>query len=400
MQVYKTFFKVMTKYKVSLIMYTAIILFMLAVLTGGGQSNEDEDVSQKKYTILIVDNDQSEVSKAFVEFMGTRQNLKEGTYTDEQVKDMLYYTTIKEYIVIPEGFGEKFMDIVEGGETVEGADGEELAASLLETTYDESMPYAIFINMQIDQYLNAVKNYMAEGVSLKDASQKCTDALDVSKYVSMQKKEVELTEKIYTSFQFLPFGILTIIFSGVLPVVMSFNEAEKKNRTMVSSYKMTKRNIALVAGTFTVAVGVTAILVGLASTAGNYMFTTAWWLAAANAFVYTLSITLLLSMITSLPLGIGKEGSANTTSFCTCIIGLSFAFLGGTFVDITLLGDKVATIGRFIPNYWYSVACRKIWYEGAGLGDVIQSFGMMILFGVVCFSIGLVFTKFYGEKSA
>ena len=68
-------------------------------------------------------------------------------------------------------------------------------------------------------------------------------------------------------------------------------------------------------------------------------------------------------------------------------------------MDLTILGDKVNAIGRFIPNYWYSVAARKIWYDGAGLQDLMYCFGLELLFGAVCLSIGLVFTKFFGEKA-
>ena len=103
-------------------------------------------------------------------------------------------------------------------------------------------------------------------------------------------------------------------------------------------------------------------------------------------------------MITSLPLGIDKKGTANTSAFVTNIIGLSFAFLGGTFVDLTILGEKSATIGRFIPNYWYSTATHKIWYESAAFSDLLSCFGFQLLFGLVCLSIGLVFTKFFGDK--
>ena len=107
---------------------------------------------------------------------------------------------------------------------------------------------------------------------------------------------------------------------------------------------------------------------------------------------------MLLSMITSLPLGINKTGSAGTSSFITCIIGLAFSFLGGTFVDLTILGEKVAVIGRFIPNYWYSTAIHKIWFESADFSDLTACYGFQILFGFVCLSIGLVFTKFFGNK--
>lgn len=402
MQIYKTFFKVMKKYKISIALYTAIIVFMLVAITAA-TSPDSETVEDNRYTILVVDNDQSEISKELVNFLGTKHILKEGTYTDEQIKDLLYYLNIKEYIVIPKGFGDKFTDLVNNQKAAENvsASDSDIAESLLESTYDEAMPYAVFINLQINQYLNAVKDYMASGTTLKDASAKCSEAMDSTKYVSMQKKEVLTTQKVYTTFQFLPFGILTIIFSGALPVVMSFNDSEKKNRMIISSHKITSRNVALVLGTTTLSLVVTAILITISSIRNSeYAFTDSWWLAIANTILYTISITMLLSMITSLPIGSNNKETNNSNSFITCIIGLAFSFLGGTFVDITILGDKVAKVGRFIPNYWYSVGCRRIWYEGAGLDDVLGCFGMQLLFGFVCLSIGLCFTKFFGDRKA
>ncbi len=387
MHIYKTFFKVVRHYRVGIIMYAAIVMVMLVALTGTGAGSNDT-VVQRRYTLYIVDNDKSEISKALVNYLDSKHTLKEGPYNDDQIKDMLYYQHISEYIVIPEGFGDSFMDY------------DKDPATLLRAEYDDALPRGIFINMQINEYLNGMKDYMKSGLSLSDADKKVKEATDVESFVTLKEKEAQPVDRVYTAFQFIPFGILSIIFSGVMPVILSFNEKEKKNRTSVSKIRMTTRNVMLVLAASTLSVLVTAVLIGLATMGGKeYVFSKAWWLSAVNAFVYTLSITLLLSMITSLPLGIGKKGGANTTAFVTNIIGLSFAFLGGTFVDLTILGDKVNAIGRFIPNYWYSVAARKIWYESAAINDVLYCFGLELLFGVVCLSVGLVFTKFFGEKS-
>ena len=401
MQIFKTFFKVMAKYKMSITVYTLIIVFMLLVLTGALSSgNEEEEVAaEAQYTVLIKDEDNSDVSKKLVEYIGTKHILKEGDYSEDQIKDMLYYTTIREYIVIPDGFGAEFEKLVS-----ENADLTEdiTAESLLETTYDDAMPYAIFINMQIDQYLNAVKDYMGSGYSLEEASDRCADSLDTSKYVSLYKSETISTQRAYTAYQFLPFGIITIVFSGVLPVVLSFNGAEKKNRMIISSYSMAKRNLMIILGALTTSLLVVMILIAICSVTNStdFLLTESWWLSIANSICYTICINCLLLMITSLPLGIGKENGVNTTTFITLIISMSFSFLGGTFVDLTILGDKVAAIGRFTPNYWYSTACRKIWLEGAAISDVMGSFGIVLLFGLVCLSIGLAFTKFFGNEAA
>ena len=398
MHIYKTFFKVMKQYKMSLFMYSAIIIFMLVALANVYEPDTSAAVVQSKYTLLIEDKDKSQVSEEFVKYMGSRHTLKKGDFSDDQIKDLLYYQEISEYIVIPQGFGDKLTELSKSGAASEAG----MADKLLDITYDEALPRGSFINMQIDQYLNAITNYMSQGMSLDDASEKAADAMDITKYTEIQKKDISENEPVYARFLFLPFGILTIIFSGVIPVIMAFNEKEKKNRTIISSKKLTSRNLSLALASATLSIAVTCILIALAGykDTGKIIFTGPWWLAVGNAFVYTLTITMLLSMITSLPLGITSKGTTDTVSFVTIIIGLSFAFLGGTFVDVNLLGDKVAAIGKFLPNYWYSIASRKIWLENGGLADVLGCYGLQLLFGAVCLAIGLGFTRFFGEKES
>ena len=392
MQIYKTFFRVTKQHKVGILLYLGIIIFMLLSMTDN-PSESIGTVTSKKYTVLIEDEDNSEVSKMLVTYLGTKHDLKTEKFTDDQIKTMLYYERISDYIVIPKGFGNAFENAIKSGNQND-------MSALLESTYDEALPRGIFINMQINEYLNAVADYTNLGYSLKESSAKAESSLDITRFVSMQDQNIDSVSGIYSSFVFLPFGIITIIFSGVLPVVISFNESEKKNRTVISSTKLTTRNVALVLGTLTIAAIVTTVLVTIATfkNSSEFMFTHEWWLSTINAFVYTSVVAMLISMITSLPLGIDKQGTANTSAFLTVIISLSFAFLGGTFVPLSILGDGIAVVGRFIPNYWYSTAANKIWYESASLADLIPCFGFQLLFGLVCLSIGLVFTKFFGSK--
>ncbi len=398
MQVYKTFFKVLRKYKISLIMYSAIMIFMIWIFASESTSGSNEIV-QKKYTLLVVDEDNSEVSKELVSYLGKKHNLDDGEYTEDQIKDLLFYENISEYIVIPKGFGEEVNSVVESKKDGKNVSEEEFG-SLLQATYDDGMPRGIFINMQINQYLNAVTDYMALGDNMADASKKADEALDISEFVTFREEEINVNEVKYTSFLVLPYGILSIIFSGVIPVIVSFNEKEKKNRTNVSSIKLTARNISLVLGAATVAFVVATVFIAVITlkNGGGFAFTDSWWLSVLNTYIYTLTATLLLSMLTSFPI-IAAKGTTSASSIITVIVGLSFAFLGGTFVDLDILGEGVAKVGRFIPNYWYSVACKKIWYDGAGLSDLIGCFGLQLLFGLVCLAVGLAVTRYYGNKA-
>ncbi len=391
MQVYKSFFKVLRHYKVSIIIYTAITLAMLIALVMSN-SSDSKEVTLSRYPIVVVDNDHSEISEALYAYLDSAHNVEKKELTEDQIKDLMYYWHIAEYIEIPEGFGENFKELVENKNEVE-------AGSLLKCVYDEALPRGIFINMQMNEYLNGIRGYMSSGFSIKEADERTRASLDSTQYVEMLQKEVQPAKKSYTAFLFLPYGILSIIFTQLIPVIISFNDKEKRNRTAISATSMVKRNVALVAGTITIAMIVIVLLIAVAtcSDGTKYLFTDKWWLSVINVVIYAVTITMMLSMVTSLPLGINKKGSVNTAAFITNIIGLTFSFLGGTFVDLEIMGDKVARIGQFLPNYWYSIATKRIWFEGAGIGDVLGCYGIQMLFGITCLAIGLAFTRFKKE---
>ena len=145
MQVYKTFFKVLRKYKMSLIMYSAIMIFMIWIFASESSSGSN-DIVQKKYSLLVVDEDNSEISKEFVSYLGKKHTLDEGDYTDDQIKDMLFYENISEYIVIPKGFGETINSVIESKKNGKAVSEEDFE-NLLKGTYDDGMPRGIFINM-------------------------------------------------------------------------------------------------------------------------------------------------------------------------------------------------------------------------------------------------------------
>ena len=69
MHIYKTFFKVTKQHKVSIIMYTCIIVFMLLAMTGGQIENSGGKVTLKQYSILLKDEDNSEFSKNLTTYL-------------------------------------------------------------------------------------------------------------------------------------------------------------------------------------------------------------------------------------------------------------------------------------------------------------------------------------------
>ena len=125
------------------------------------------------------------------------------------------------------------------------------------------------------------------------------------------------------------------------------------------------------------------------------MFTPHALLGILNSFVFLLiaaAITLLVSLFAP---------DYNTTNLIANIIGLSMAFLGGVFVEQTLLSEKVLTIGQFFPTYWYVRALDMLGGLGKESFDIQfywKAIGIQLLFAAAIFAITLVTYKIRKQR--
>ena len=397
MSLYKAFFKIIKKNRFSVILYFVITLGVLMLLNGIYANNESKKATLDKYSIYVENQDDSEYANAVVGYLKDAHKVKDKELTGDQIKDLLYYEQIVAYIRIPKGFGETF-----------AATGE----NKIVNTYDDSMPVGIYISLQLDNYLNSLRGYVEQGLSVEEASKKTTESLDITKYVSVNAEEQQRFGTQKGNFNYLPFGIISVLIMGVFPAVVSFSQGEKKNRIQVSSITPGKRNGWIFAGAATFSLVLLLILVlvatfmggssggvpgyvddGAASAASStFIFSGTWWLAVANACVYTLVVAMMISMLANIPFLAAAPAAAFSN-----IIGLGFCFLGGTFVPLSILGDGVLKVGRFLPNYWYSTAVNRI-FEGGTLSDVWDCFAIQLGFGFACLFIGLAVARVTADQ--
>ena len=374
MQIYKTFFKIVKKNIFQILMYVTIVLGVTIAMIAATSSKEQDKLKQEKYNIVVVNHDDSEISRELCGYLEKIHNVKKENYTKEQIIDRIFYEKILTYIEIPRGFGEAYK---KNGE------------NRIESTYDDNKPIGMFINMQIENYLNSVRQFRELGYSFEEAVEKSNKSLDVEKYVEMQSQESGDVNTTKMIFNFLPYGILNVIFLGILPVFGTFNEEEKRNKMQVSGLSVVKKNIALLLGAATLALLMLVVFDTSVSIpeAGKYLFSKTWFLAIGNTVIYTISIS-MLGFFVSCFMGVNTA----TASVAANVIGLGFSFIGGTFVPLEILGDKVKTIGKLIPNYWYSTANESIFNAGS-TSRIMTCFGMQLVFGVMILCVGLVVSK-------
>ncbi len=396
MSLYKAFFKIIKKNLFSVLLYFGITIGIVMLLNGIYADNESKKATLDKYDIYVENQDDSEYADAVVEFLKKSHKVKDKKLEEDQIKDLLYYEQIVSYIRIPKGFGDTF---------------EKTGENQIINTYDDSMPVGLYISLQLDNYLNALRGYTEQGLSIPEASEKTEESLDITKYVSIDAVEKQKYGTLKGNFNYLPFGILSILIMGVFPAIVAFNKGEKRNRIQVSSMTPGKRNFWIFFGgaTFSMIILVVLILVasfmnggsgavpgnvdgGASSDVSSFLFTESWWLAVTNAFVFTLVVAMMISMLANIPF----LASASASAFSN-IIGLGFSFLGGTFVPLSILGDGVQKVARFLPNYWYSTAVNRI-FSGGGFEDVWDCYVIQLAFGLVCLFVGLAASRVTAER--
>ena len=110
MTVFKTFWKVVKKYKGTIILYTSML-----IIFGGinlQTNNTTTTYVDKKPDILIINNDKEEgLTKNLINYINENTNIKEIKNDEEAINDALFYRDVNYIIYIPKNYRK---DVLEG----------------------------------------------------------------------------------------------------------------------------------------------------------------------------------------------------------------------------------------------------------------------------------------------
>ena len=378
MIVFKTFFKVLSRYKFSMIMYLGIALAIITIMSGFNSSGNATYYSVSQ-GIIVLDNDKSEVSRGLIAYLETINYIYEDSFSDEQITDMIYYTKASNYLVIPEGFGEAFLS----------GSGDPLK---IESTKEVDTRMGYTVEAEMDSYLKLTANYLKGGYSFAEADELSRESLADMSAVNMVSEVVIQDDKIFTVFTILPYALLTLLCSAVLPVILRFGTMLISRRTGISSLPSVKKQSMLALASALVTIGMICVLIIISSLLSGEMFTARWALIAIDVIVFSMTAVMIIIALSSF--GINPEAAPAITN----IVALSFSFLGGIFVPIEHLGGTAKAIGQFLPTYWYSEAIERI-KSGGGLNDIAICLGIQLLFGLMVMVIGMLYGRYNLRKA-
>ncbi|MDL2276056.1 ABC transporter permease [Breznakia sp. OttesenSCG-928-G09] len=370
MQVFKLFFQIINKNKVSVFM-TLFIAFAFSIIFV--KSNGDQFVIQKA-DIAIVDKDQSESSKALIKYMAGNTNVKD--IDEDMIEDALFYQDIEYVMYIPKGYEGQIKQ------------NKEIA---LEKKQVPDSASAYIVDSYAESFTNTIRGYYAHGdVSIKEAVKKANK--DLALEVSSENIVGEKTEPIHFYFNFLCYSFFCSLIWGIGAVMVSLNKVDIKRRNVVSPISNLKMNVQLSMGA-----GVLGVVLFVVSVIFAYVFF-GDGMKATGSYLYILNLVALLFPCLGLSYLIGSAiKKAEAINGISNILCLGLAFLGGCFVPQSMLSDSVLMVSKFIPSYWFVNSNDRIYnltsLDAKFVDPIFQNMAILIGFGILFFVLAILISK-------
>ncbi|MBQ7046883.1 MAG: ABC transporter permease [Oscillospiraceae bacterium] len=370
MQVFKTFMKITLKKLPAAMIYIGVFLTISIIMANMG--GEDTNFSDTKLDICVMDEDNSDASRALKSFIEDKHDTIEVRNDEESILDAIYYNTVDYVLVIKEGYSEK---ISQGG--TEG----------LFLNYTKPGSFSdTFFNTTLERYTGTVSALIAGGNDISEATAQAdkilSDETEVTINTFAKKNDASYSEQFSYYFQYMPYVLLAIFISLLVPVMLVINGKEVRNRTNCSKLTTMSFSMQIFLGTAVVVLAVWAVFIFVGFILNGFEISGRIGYAVLNSFVFTLvsaGIALVVSSLSPSEKAINMIGN---------VVSLGMSFLCGIFVPLSILGDSVINISRFLPAYWYVRANNMlagISEEPFAVGEYFKFLGVEMLFAVILF---------------
>lgn len=363
MTIFKTFWKVLLKYKFIIILYTVILVFF----AGFNSTNSDNAMSftESKPDVLVINEDVNDgITKSFIKYVSDNSNVKE--ISSEKIDDAVFYRDVNYVIFIREGFRDKFLNNKELNVEVKST-GDYLA-SLESMVVNRYINLAMFYRDVYDDEALIINN--TEKVLSKSVKVNMSNKLDTS---SLSKASLY--------YNFLSYAILASCIYAICVVLASFKKREVNKRTIISStsYKEYNRKLLMSSMIFAIIMWIIYVLLSVILI-GKVMFTSMGVLYIINSFMFlvvALSIGFLIGNVVN-----NKEAINGIIN----VVALGSSFLCGAFVPVEYLPDFVLKFAHVLPSYWYVNSNELI--KGASsfdgiLGKFLINLSVLLIFAVI-----------------
>lgn len=331
MTVFKTFLKVLDKYKVTVIMYTVMLITFGGLNFQTSESNINFTAS--KPDILIINEDENKgITKEFIEYLESNTNIKNIENEEDSINDALFYRDVNYIVYINKNFRE---DILKGKKPkIE-----------IKTTGDYQASIA---EMLVNKYLKTVSIYSKTYDDESEIINKVNETLKLEVDTKITSKlDTNSLSKVTFYYNFLSYSVLAGCVYVICLILSSFKDEKINKRTIISSMNYKKLNFKLLLCNclFAIVLWVFYIILGfilLGKIPSNHLI-----IYILNSFIFTMCSVTIAFLIANL---INNKGALNGI---VNVVALGSSFLCGAFVPMEWLPNTVLTFAHILPSYWY-----------------------------------------------
>lgn len=376
MTVFNTFWKVINKYK------GTIILFTVMLVTFGGinttSNNSTVDFTNSKPDIIIVNNSgNNDLTKNLISYLEKNTNVKDVKNTEEARNDALFYREVNYIIYIPKDYQKDVLS----GKTPEID---------IKTVGDYTSSLA---EMLLTRYLK-IQSIYAKNISTE---QELITAINknlskTSEVTITSKVDTTKTSRVSRYFNFASYSAMFIIIFVICMVLSSFHTKTIKKRTIISSMNYKTHNKYLLRASFIYSIIVWLLFMLLGTILfSNTILSLRGLVYALNLFIFIFtSLTLALLLSTLIDNKDAVNGIVN-------VISLGSAFLCGAFIPTEWLPETVIKISRIFPTYWYvnsnDLLASLQTINMTSLNQVIINMIVMLVFALIFIIINNLVSK-------
>ena len=285
MTVYKTFFKVVNKYKFLILIYTAMLI-LFAGFNMQTSQNSTNFVAEKPDVLIINNDKEQKLSKNLVEYIEKNSNIVDIENDEEARNDALFYRDVSYIIYIPENYSKDFLNGLNPEINIKSAG-------------DAGSSYA---EMMLTRYIKVANIYQKE-------LQNEDELIETINKTLAKETETEITSKLDTDnlsraafyYNFMNYSILAGCVYVICIIISSFREEKIRKRTVISSMNYKKYNRQLLVSNGMLALILWLLYVVLSFILiGDIMFTAHGLILIANSFVFSICSLTIAFLIANL----------------------------------------------------------------------------------------------------
>lgn len=332
MTLFKTFWKIMNKYKGTVILYTSML-----IIFGGinmNSNNNSIEFTSSKPSIIIVNKDENKgITKNLIDYLKDNAKIIENVNTEDEINDSIFYRETNYVIYIPKNY------------RIDTLNGKNITLNI-KSSGDY---YSSLEELKLTEYLKVQNTYIGIFNNEQELINNINNTLKSNSNIELTSKlnESELSN-ISRYFSFASYSIMAVIMFIVCLVLTSFKETNVNKRIVISSMNYKEHNKLLFISSllYSIIVFILYVIIGLIMI-GKPLLNLRGLIYIFNVFIFTITCLSLSLLICSL------IKSKDAVNGIVNVLALGSAFLCGAFVPSEWLPKSVHSLGHIFPAYYF-----------------------------------------------